>query len=268
WGCYSFTPGADEDQYLFNNLNFTANGSFDFANQPAIAATSTAGNPVITDTLTIRGAEPGLTTITKTLPPESANNVVVPATNPFNAGDIVVLTNCFAANIFQISAIGTSTDGPTISHGTGTGSPGNATDLIRSTTNNVFSANSAALFKLQEVTYSIGVSGSGNGEPALFRNRNGTNDELLEGIENLQVMFGVDTDDDDAANQYLEPGAVAVADLPNVTAVRLWLVVRSERDFIVDAVQPYSINGNEVIPPDQRFRQVFSTTIALRNRAG
>ncbi|MCP4277636.1 MAG: hypothetical protein GY779_14910, partial [Gammaproteobacteria bacterium] len=254
------------EQYLFNNLNFAAGGGFDYANQPAIDATSIAGNLVITDTLTIRGAEPGLTTITVTLPPQSANNVEVPATNPFNAEDIVVLTNCFAANIFQISSI--SADGTTISHSNGAGNPGNSTDLIKSNTSNVFSANSATLFKLQDVTYSIGVSGSGSNEPALFRNRNGNNDELLEGIENLQVMYGVDTDGDGAANQYLEPGAVAVADLPNVTAVRLWLVVRSERDFIVDATQPYSINGIEIIPPDRRFRQVFSTTIALRNRAG
>ncbi len=266
WGCYSFKPGANDN--LFNNLNVGSDGSYDYANLPAIDATNTAGNWTTTDTLTIRGAEPGQTSLAVTLPGAGpiTGPVVVSAPNiSFSEQDIVVLSNCFAINIFQISAI--SADGTTLSHGAGAGTPGNSTDSFSTTTaGDDFKAGSATLFKLQDVTYSIDDSGSGSDEPALFRNRNGTNDELLEGIENFQILFGEDTDGDGAANQYRE--LEAVADLQNVTAVRLWLVVRSEQDFVVDAVQPYTINGTEITPEDRRFRQVFSTTIALRSRAG
>ncbi|MCP4489102.1 MAG: hypothetical protein GY820_17585 [Gammaproteobacteria bacterium] len=277
WGCYSLADDengdgnlSDDNPNLYNQLNFTAGAAFDFVDQPAVTATNTAGNWTTTDTLTIRGAQPGQTTLTATLPGTSPieGDVVVSAANSFAANDIAVLTNCFAANIFQITAI--TPDGTTLSHGAGAGTPGNATNSFTSTTlADDFVANSAALFRLQEITYSIDDSESGSGEPALFRNRNGTTVELLEGIENFQILLGIDTDGDGAANQYLESdSAVAVANPQNVTAVRLWLVVRSERDFILDATQVYTINGNDVDPGDRRFRQVFSTTIALRNKAG
>ncbi|MCP3951594.1 MAG: hypothetical protein GY697_05165, partial [Desulfobacterales bacterium] len=68
WGCYSFKPGADADDNLFNNLNVGSDGSYDYANLPAIGATNTAGDWTTTDTLTIRGAEPGQTSLAVTLP--------------------------------------------------------------------------------------------------------------------------------------------------------------------------------------------------------
>ncbi len=274
WGCYELKPDsngngdlAEDNPTLHNNLNFTAGVNYDFVNQPAISATNTGGDWTTTDTLTIRGAEPGQTTLTATLPGISpiTGTVVISDINPFFDGDIAVLTNCFAANIFQISAI--SPDGTTISHGANADTPGNSTNSFESTTlADDFKANSAALFRLQEVTYSIGISTSGSGEPALFRNRNGTNDELIEGIENFQILLGEDTDGDGSADQYLESDSVGSPH--SVTSVRLWLVVRSDQDFVVNAPQPYTINGITITPADRRFRQVFSTTIAIRSRTG
>lgn len=178
-----------------------------------------------------------------------------------------MITNCFSANIFQITSI--SPDQTTLGHTAAPGTPGNAsTNFETSIPVTTYNANSASVISFQEVIYSIGVSTSGSGEPALFRSINGTNRELIEGIENFQVLFGVDTDADGSANQYLQSNAVT--NLRQVTAIRLWLVVRSDQNFVVDAVQPYSINGNIITPgpADLRFRQVFSTTIALRSKAG
>ena len=270
-GCYSLQDDDDNDgdlsddnPSLHNQLNFTAGVSYDFIDQPAVNATNTAGNWAVPDTLTIRGAQTGQATITADL--NSMNNpVIVSANNSFRVDDIVLITNCFSANIFQISSI--STDKTTLGHAANAGTPGNSTDTFESSVPvSEYKANSAALYRLQEVTYSIAPSTSGSGEPALFRTLNGTNQELIEGIENMQVMFGIDTDGDGSANRFQESDAVA--NLQQVTAIRLWLVVRSDRDFVLDAAQTYTINGVDITPADQRFRQVFSTTIALRSKSG
>jgi len=270
-GCYSLQDDDDNDgdlsddnPALHNQLNFVAGAAYDFIDQPAVTATNTAGNWTIADSLTIRGAQTGQATLTADLNSLS-NPVVVSGNNSFQVNDIVLATNCFSANIFQITSI--STDKTTLGHTASAGAPGNSSASFETSVPvSEYKANSAALYRLQEVTYSIGVSGSGSGEPALFRTLNGNNQELIEGIENMQIMFGVDTDGDGSANRFQESDAVA--NLQQVTAIRLWLVVRSERDFVLDAAQTYTINGNDITPADSRFRQVFSTTIALRSKSG
>jgi type IV pilus assembly protein PilW len=273
-GCYSLQDDdnndgnlSDDNPYLFNQLNFTAGAIFDFVDEPSVDATNTAGSwtAANADTLTIRGAQPSQNTITTNLSPLT-NPVVVGANNTFQTGDIAMITNCFSANIFQITSV--STDRTTLGHTAAAGTPGNANaSFSTSIPVSIYNANSASVFSLQEVTYSIGTSASGSGEPALFRSVNGIDQELIEGIENFQLLFGVDTDGDGSANQYLESDNAAV-NLAQVTAIRLWLVVRSDQDFIVDEIQSYSINGNNITPTDRRFRQVYSATIALRSKSG
>lgn len=269
-GCYSLRDDdnndgnlSDDNPFYYNHLNFTPGAAYDFIDEPSIDATNTAGNWTNADTLTIRGAQPSQSTITADL--VLTDPIVVDGNNNFQLDDIVLITNCFSANILQLTSV--SADQTTLGHAAAAGTPGNTSaSLSTSIPVTEYKANRASVISLQEVIYSIGVSGSGSGEPALFRSINGNNQELLEGIENFQVLFGIDTDGDGSANQYLESNAVA--NLQQVTAVRLWLVVRSDQDFVVDGIQSYTINGNNVTPADQRFRQVFSATIAIRSKAG
>ena len=73
------------------------------------------------------------------------------------------------------------------------------------------------MFELQAVTYSIAVGASG--EPALWRSEDGVNVELIEGIEQMQILYGIDTDNDGFANQYLV--STAVADIGDPAAIPL-----------------------------------------------
>ena len=117
------------------------------------------------------------------------------------------------------------------------------------------------------MTYSIAPAASGSGEPALWRTENnGAGEELVEGIEEMQVLYGLDTDDDDFPNRYVTSANVPV--MTDVMSVRLMLLVRSANDFVAEAPQTYTFNGATVTPNDRRLRQVFTTTIALRNRLG
>ena len=100
------------------------------------------------------------------------------------------------------------------------------------------------------------------------RERAALNDEeLVPGVEDLQVQLGIDTDADGSVNSYLNPGSPALAGA-RIVAVRLWLRLRTEQaelGFTDNATYDYA--GRKVEPADGLRRLVVSTTIQLRNRS-
>lgn len=93
-------------------------------------------------------------------------------------------------------------------------------------------------------------------------------EELVPGVEDVQVQLGIDTDGDTSVNSYLNPGNPALAGA-SVVAVRLWLRLRAEDPelaFTDDAKYEYA--GRTFQPNDGLRRLVVSKTIQLRNRRG
>jgi len=103
--------------------------------------------------------------------------------------------------------------------------------------------------------------------------------EVLPGIEDLQVQFGVDTDIDGTPNRgsidrYVEPGdpilnPASPAFIPDaqILAVRLWVRVRAERpeNGFTDTTN-YVYADQNVAAPNDAFRRVLvSKTIYVRN---
>jgi type IV pilus assembly protein PilW len=100
--------------------------------------------------------------------------------------------------------------------------------------------------------------------------------EVLPGVEDMQVEFGIDTDVSGAPgrgtiNQYVNPGNPLLDPVLNpdneVLAVRIWLRVRAERpDIAYTDAAPYAY-ADQVIPAfgDGFRRIVVSKTIYLRN---
>lgn len=117
--------------------------------------------------------------------------------------------------------------------------------------------------------YSISV---GDGIPALCRKvlssagGVGMVDECIaEGIESMQIEFGVDTDGDGVANQY-KPDPTA-AEMNELVAVRVYLIARSletDRGYTND--KTYNVSNLPAFQPnDSYYRRVYVTTILLRN---
>jgi len=113
--------------------------------------------------------------------------------------------------------------------------------------------------------YFVGDSGrtcNGAVVPSLFRVRLDGNsqpivDELLPGVQNFQVQYGV-------AGQYVDANAVANWD--QVVTVRFWLLIRSEcsESGFADG-RTYNL-GNQIITPADGFRrQLYSSVVMLRN---
>lgn len=96
---------------------------------------------------------------------------------------------------------------------------------------------------------------------------------FVQGIEDLQLQLGVDTDDDGIANQYISDSTVglgvggAVVE-KNIVSVRVYLLARSIdpiRDFPAEA-RTYALGSETVATNDQYFRRVYETTVRVRNQ--
>jgi len=184
-------------------------------------------------------------------------------------GDILIVTDCSQGTIFQ-STNTQSTGGGTgvnvVSSGNATFIPGNNSPIL----SNSYGQGSK-IAKLKTSGYFIRLNPAMN--PALYRaslsvTGNKVNilsaEELVEGIENMQILYGEDTDDDGTANYYV-PSSPAV-DMSAVISIRVSLLVTSLDDNLTQKPVPYTYNGTTTTPTDRRLRRVFSSTVAVRNR--
>jgi len=260
WGCAS-DPGN-----FVNNLDSSGTGYIDFLSGGVDGIEGAAGAP---DSLILRGGfDVGLGVEPPYGPQASANIKVAPG-NGLEQFDIVFVSDCSAGDIFQITNANPDGAG-TVVHNTGVGSPGN----FNVTNPGCPGANAhclskiygsdASLMSTREIRYTIAMGSEG--QPALFRNGL----EYLDGIENLQILYGEDTDPPNTAGSgianYYVP-ADQVVDMANVISIRMAVVARSYDDNLNGGIaQNYNLFGTSVIATDTRLRQVYTSTVAVRNR--
>lgn len=87
---------------------------------------------------------------------------------------------------------------------------------------------------------------------------------LLDNVEDLQILYGIDTTGDQSANQYIAvPG-----NWNQVVTARVCVLIRSDKTNIVSGNNNYlNCNGAAVaVPADRRLRRAFTETFNLRNR--
>jgi hypothetical protein len=158
------------------------------------------------------------------------------------------------------------------------GSQGNGNNgLVSGTTSNqildAFRVDSrASVYRFDEVAYFIGNNPVGH--PGLYRSSsNSGTEELVENVEDMDIVYGLDTSSppDGIADSYVS--ANAVADWSQVVSVRISLLVVGQDAAVTAGQQTYVLrdtNGDGTLDvqtaPDSRLRQVFTSTIALRNR--
>lgn len=211
------------------------------------------------DIIVVRGVEGNYSKVISHTS-ESAD-LVVGASSDIAAGDTVLVSNCQGTAIFKATDVSNASGQKIIAHaavGAGGSAGSNA---------------SAALgkpFKDGEVvqisTRSYYIRNNPAGIPSLYWKRGSQRaEELVEGIENMQIQYGEDTDGDKTIDVYHK--ADEVTNWENVVSVRIDLLVQSVEDNITSQPQPYVFDGEDVTPTDRRLRQTFSTVIALRNRA-
>ena len=114
------------------------------------------------------------------------------------------------------------------------------------------------------ITYFVGIDNATQ-EPTLFRQIGAAPPEpLVEGIERMHVTYGEEINN--VINYVTEANVIT---WENVVSIRVDLLVRSTETNVVDTQQVINFppnTANLVDTNDRRLRQIFSTTIALRNK--
>jgi len=187
-------------------------------------------------------------------------------------GSLMLVTNCSTADVFRQNGTGgLDKSGSGFCGGVG-GNWSTAYGL------------GAQVFEQQEIAYFVGLRTLANGDqvPGLYRfNLSlpvGANNpqELVEGIENLQIRYGYSRDASqggDGQSVRFDEDWLTADEVPNwrqVIAMRLSMSVRSAENPAGDGDRTALVlnlaGSNVTTPGDGRLRQPFSTTVALRNQ--
>ena len=188
----------------------------------------------------------------------------------FEVGDYVAISDCAGVDIFAVSGVGGG--GTTLAHAAG-GAANSQANLSRG-----FGLD-ATVSKLVSRTYFVADTGrdnsSGQDIIALYREDEDPATpavELVDGVEDFQVEYGLDTDLDGEIDAFRNgPGAptMVATDWPNVVAIRVSLLLSSiEAASATSAPYTWFPVQNTPITPaagDLRVRQEFSALISVRN---
>ncbi|TRW92787.1 PilW family protein [Candidatus Methylobacter oryzae] len=244
---------------LVGGLSTPLIGSDNVANNWSSSACGGTNCVAGTDALTYHfGA--GCANLIGNLTPVNAN-IQIPAPNSCNisAGDVVMVSDCSSTDIFIATNASSGSEKQSIAHSSS-----------NNTGNNLSKAYGSDAEVLAYRSYSFFIRNNAAGEPALWRLDNAipvstTNPvELVEGVENMQILYGADTDatPDGTPNYYVPAGL----NMNQVVSIRISILVRSMDNGLAAQPVAYTYNGATVTPTDRRIRRVFTSTIALRNR--
>lgn len=269
---YRGCAGSDTD--IFSTLNNSSDFLYNF--DQAIVGFDNVSDPPPTDLAAIspvagtdvlvlrQQSSDDSVQITKKMPSTSADLTISnTATQPIQTGDIVMVTDCQASTVFQVTHANYPASGTDANmvHNTGENTPGNFQKDLHHTYDE-----GAEITVMVTQIYYIGTSAD-TGLPGLFRRSGGTSDELVSGVENMQITYGVDTSDDGTIDSYVAAGGVT--DWDDVLAVRIGLLVASGDEIPRAEIDNVArdVNGVTVAAAnDRRLRYVFVTTVAMRNR--
>lgn len=241
--------------------NFTGNGlqgwessslPVTISNTQSLTVGTTVGTVLAgTDSINVkRGSDTGVR-LSGNMTTVNANIQMLASTvnGMFSADDILMITDCENSDIFAANNVSNGATTTTIAHS-------NAVNIGNSLSTTYGS--DAEVMSMVNTVYYIGNNTKGT--PSLYRLEMGnagafTTQELIEGVEDMQISYGEDTDGDRTANLYRD--ADSVADMRQVVSVRIALTIRSIEDNVATATATVA---------DNRLRRTFTTTITIRNR--
>ncbi len=193
------------------------------------------------------------------------------------AGNIIAISDCQSLTFAQVcscdTADATTCEGNDERADVSVGScntPGNKTMDFSQL--NIPTSN---LYILDEVIFFIGKRDDNrDNPPSLYVRHLGSNatpdvaEEILEGVESMQILYGEDSSGDYSADAYIS--ANQVVNWQRVVSLKISLLLRSTKKQVFTQQQVVNFNGAPITysdTTDKHLRRVFSSTISLRNRA-
>lgn len=189
----------------------------------------------------------------------------------FSQNDIVMISDCEAADLFRISSKPSS---DTWAHASNVNSSNNLSQAY---------TDSARIMRFSSSVYFVADTGrddaQGNDIHALYRQVNNLDgsllqpEEIVEGVENLQIEYGELL----ATNNVRYRSADQVGDMSSVVALRIGMLISNadpvrDNDDTSDYALPGEViteasgGGAVTHPEDRRLRRTFVSTVMLRNR--
>jgi len=248
-----------------------------------------------TDALILRGvSSSGNVQITSVMP-NASSNLKVNTVGDIDKGDIVLISDCIAGDIFQVTGTQPGTN-PGINHNSGSPVvPGNSSpsDGVDVTVNNNCPGDPTKCLSKQYDSaaqiynpyyHQFFLRADTDGRRALWRqNGAAAAQEIMDGIWDLQMRVGIDSGlSNGEITQWIDidgPNVLSVAAAADVVAVQLSLLARSPQNRIVDSPMElcypswadcssdpnYKI-ADEVAADSRHLYRVFTTTATIRNR--
>lgn len=107
-----------------------------------------------------------------------------------------------------------------------------------------------------------------NSNLACLGNGGAAPDIIAEGVSNLQVLYGIDTDTtaDGIANKYVTWNNVSAAERGSIVSVRFGLLSNTSSAVKkVDTTNTYALLDQSVTVTDRLIHRVYTSTVVLRN---
>lgn len=198
-------------------------------------------------------------------PANAATINTTPVKSGLEAGSIIFVGDSESCDIFQ-KGNGANANGLGRGVGAGGNDPGN-----KNPGSHTFSKaydDSMQIFLFDSTVFYIGTGL--DGQPALKRvsfssGTAGASEELVNGISDMQLLYGEDTDSDLSVDNYVAAGAVG--DWDDVVSIQVNLLATSFAAGVIDEAQTLPAPWNGLADPgDGRLRRVFNSTVGIRNR--
>ena len=193
--------------------------------------------------------------------------ITADSTTGFTLNQVAAIANCSGSDVFQATAVDTvagTMEASALSRGYN-------------------AASSPMIAPYVGVRYYIGDNGRGPGGevyPSLYRTiitpgvaLVESRQELFEGVEQMHILYGVDTSGNGVPDSYVRSGdaplsaADPAGNWSNIVSVRIAILVRTVDQHGRDVdTNTYPVS-NLVVGPfnDNRRRRVFTTTVMVRN---
>lgn len=245
WGCSAdinkitnnlkTSSGSGYDASILPTAGYAIDGNNDVTSQ-TIASISVMDN---TDTLILRGANSISSVKIKSAMSTADDAIEVNISDSIPEGDVILISDCLEADLFSNTEQTSSTNAK-IGHEIGSLSTG-----IENTSGSLSHAygKDAQILRPYTKVYFIGTNGAGTN--SLYRADNGIANELIRGINDLQVMYGEDTNGNGSVNTF----TATPTDTDQVLSIRVSLT----------AISSDSSQGTQL-------ERTYNTTANIRNR--
>ncbi|WP_019339726.1 PilW family protein [Stutzerimonas stutzeri] len=228
---------------------------------PAAKITGIANRTPGTDMILVKHAAQASGATATGATPANSNTISVNNASSIPNNSIVIVADALGCDVFQTSNNKNANSLTRQNQGT----PGNKNPGHYNFSHAY--GNSMEILSLQSALYYIGTGA--NNRPSLrrvtFNSGIPVNMELVEGIENIQITYGL-TDAKRQVTEYKVAKDMNLSEWSDVGSVRIQALAVGADQNVVSATQTLLFNGTNVNISQRRLGQVFTSTLGVRNR--